>query len=99
MGWLSLGSGAARLSGVKGLIVLGGLDDSLQVFGAFGPGEWMTGLVVAGEEWNGLTRDAHELGVAERFIGYTFEVGESRDRFANAAFECPSPYTAALSTS
>jgi len=32
---------------VKILIVLGGLDDSLQVFGAFGPSEWITGLVVA----------------------------------------------------
>jgi len=35
---------------VKSLIVLGGLDDSLQVFGAFGPSEWITGLVVAGQE-------------------------------------------------
>jgi hypothetical protein len=45
-----LGSATARLSGVKSLIVLGGLDDSLQVFGAFGPSEGITGLVVAGEE-------------------------------------------------
>jgi len=36
--------------GGKGLIILGGRDDSLQVFGAFGPGEGITGLVVAGEE-------------------------------------------------
>ena len=35
---------------MKSLIVLGGLDDSLQVFRAFGPSEWITGLVVAGEE-------------------------------------------------
>ena len=35
---------------MKSLIVLGGLDDSLQVFGTFGPSEWITGLVVAGEE-------------------------------------------------
>src|ERR1039458_702570 len=49
-GLLSLGWARARLSGVKGLIVLGGLDDSLQAFGAFGPSEGITGLVVAGEE-------------------------------------------------
>ena len=35
---------------MKSLIVLGGLNDSLQVFGAFGPSEGITGLVVAGEE-------------------------------------------------
>lgn len=35
---------------MKGLIVLGGLDDSLQAFGALGPSEWITALVVAGEE-------------------------------------------------
>ena len=35
---------------MKSLILLGGLDDPLQVFGAFGPGEWIAGLVVAGEE-------------------------------------------------
>ena len=35
---------------MKSLIVLGGLDDSLQVCGAFGPSEWTTGLVVAGQE-------------------------------------------------
>ena len=35
---------------MKSLIVLGGLDDSLQVFGAFGPSEGITGLVVAGKE-------------------------------------------------
>ena len=35
---------------MKSLIVLGGFDDSLQVFGTFGPSEWITGLVVAGEE-------------------------------------------------
>ena len=35
---------------MKSLVILGGLDDSLQVFGAFGPSEWIAGLVVAGEE-------------------------------------------------
>lgn len=35
---------------MKGLIVLGGLDDSLQVLGTFGPGEWVAGLVIAVEE-------------------------------------------------
>ena len=35
---------------MKSLILLGGLDDPLQVFRAFGPGEWIAGLVVAGEE-------------------------------------------------
>ena len=35
---------------MKSLIVLGGLNDSLQVFGAFGPSEGITGVVVAGEE-------------------------------------------------
>ena len=35
---------------MKRLIVLGGLDDSLQVFGAFGPSEGTTALVVAGQE-------------------------------------------------
>src|SRR5271157_1086510 len=48
-GLLSFGSATTRLSGVKSLIVLGGLDDSLQVFWAFGPRE-CTGLVVAGDE-------------------------------------------------
>ena len=50
MGLLSFGWATTRLAGVKSLIVLGGFDDSLQVFGAFGPGEWITGLVVAGQE-------------------------------------------------
>ena len=35
---------------MKSLIVLGGLDDSLQAFGAFGPSKWVAGLVVAGQE-------------------------------------------------
>ena len=35
---------------MKSLIVLGCFDDSLQVFGAFGPSEWIAGLVVAVEE-------------------------------------------------
>ena len=35
---------------MKGLIVLGRLNDSLQVLGTLGPGEWVAGLVVAGEE-------------------------------------------------
>ena len=35
---------------MNSLIVLGGLDDSLQVFGTLGPGEGVAGLVVAGEE-------------------------------------------------
>jgi hypothetical protein len=35
---------------VKSLVVLGGLDDALQVCGALGPGEGIAGLVVAGEE-------------------------------------------------
>ena len=35
---------------MKGLIRLGRLDDSLQVFGALGPDERIAGLVVAGEE-------------------------------------------------
>ena len=35
---------------MKSLIVLGGLDDSLQMLGAFGPSEWVAGLVVAGQE-------------------------------------------------
>jgi hypothetical protein len=35
---------------VKSLVVLSGFNDSLQVFGTFGPSEWITGLVVAGEE-------------------------------------------------
>jgi hypothetical protein len=37
-------SAAARLSGVKSLILFGGLDDSLQVFGALGPGERAAGF-------------------------------------------------------
>jgi hypothetical protein len=35
---------------VKSLIVLGGFDDSLQMLRAFGPGEWIAGLVVAGQK-------------------------------------------------
>ena len=35
---------------MESLVVLGGLDDSLQVLGTFGPSEGITGLVVAGEE-------------------------------------------------
>ncbi len=35
---------------MKSLIIFGSLDDPLQVFRAFGPSEWMAGLVVAGEE-------------------------------------------------
>jgi len=35
---------------VKSLVILGGFDDSLQVFGTFGPSEWITGWVIAGEE-------------------------------------------------
>ena len=35
---------------MKSLIILGGLDDALQVFGAFGPCEWIAGFVVAVEE-------------------------------------------------
>jgi hypothetical protein len=35
---------------VKDLIFLGPLDDSLQVFGPFGPSEWVACLVVAGDE-------------------------------------------------
>jgi hypothetical protein len=47
---LSFGSAATRLSGVKSLIVLGALDNSSQVLGTFAPSEWITGLVVAGQE-------------------------------------------------
>ena len=35
---------------MKSLIVLGSFNDSLQVFGAFGPSEWIAVLVVAVEE-------------------------------------------------
>ena len=35
---------------MKSLILLGCLDDSLEVFGTLGPREWIAGFVVAGEE-------------------------------------------------
>ena len=35
---------------MKSLIILGRLDDSLQVLRPFGPGEGIAGLVVAGDE-------------------------------------------------
>jgi hypothetical protein len=47
---LSFHAAPTRFFGVKSLVILGGFDDSLQVFGTFGPSEWIAGLVIVGEE-------------------------------------------------